>query len=257
MMNDIRALLFDIGNTRLKWGYWSDARISKSGDLTHEQIHDKGFAALTTHLPRNVTHALACNVAGTAIATKLSGVIGMHGDLDLRFARCDRTSCGVTTSYKQPRRLGVDRWVAMIGAWNEFKSALCIVDAGTAMTIDVIDRSGQHLGGQIIPGIHLMGESLRSKTSDIAAATKKSRDPGDGLGIFGKNTDDAIAYGTLTAACGAIERAAKRVRSAGMRPKIVLTGGDASRILKQLNSNAIHRPHLVLQGLATMLQSEK
>jgi type III pantothenate kinase len=125
------------------------------------------------------------------------------------------------------------------------------------MTIDVIDRSGQHLGGQIIPGIHLMGESLRSKTSDIAAATKKSRDPGDGLGIFGKNTDDAIAYGTLTAACGAIERAAKRVRSAGMRPKIVLTGGDASRILKQLNSNAIHRPHLVLQGLATMLQSEK
>jgi len=256
-MSDIQALLFDIGNTRLKWGYWSDGRISKTGDLTHDQIHENGFAALTSRLPRKVTHALACNVAGTGIATKLSGVIGLHCDTDLRFARCDKSAYGVTTSYKQPRRLGVDRWVAMIGAWNEFRSALCIVDAGTAITIDVIDRSGQHLGGQIIPGIHLMGESLRSKTSDIAAATKKSRDPGDGLGVFGKNTDDAIAYGALTAVCGAIERSAKRIRSAGMRPKIVLTGGDASRILKQLNSNAIHRPHLGLQGLATMLQSEK
>ena len=256
-MSDIQALLFDIGNTRLKWGYWSDGRISKTGDLTHDQIHENGFAALTSRLPRKVTHALACNVAGTGVATKLSGVIGLHCDTDLRFARCDKSAYGVTTSYKQPRRLGVDRWVAMIGAWNELKSALCIVDAGTAMTIDVIDRSGQHIGGQIIPGIHLMGDSLRSKTSDIAAATKKSRDPGDGLGVFGKNTDDAIAYGALTAVCGAIERSAKRIRSAGMRPKIVLTGGDASRILKQLNSNAIHRPHLVLQGLATMLQSEK
>ena len=256
-MSEIQALLFDIGNTRLKWGYWSDGRISKTGELTHDQIHENGFAALTSRLPRNVTHTIACNVAGTGIATKLSGVIGLHCDTDLRFARCDKSAYGVTTSYKQPRRLGVDRWVAMIGAWNEFRSALCIVDAGTAITIDVIDRSGQHLGGQIIPGIHLMGESLRSKTSDIAAATKKSRDPGDGLGVFGKNTDDAIAYGALTAVCGAIERSAKRIRSAGMRPKIVLTGGDASRILKQLNSNAIHRPHLVLQGLATMLQSEK
>ncbi len=256
-MSDIQALLFDIGNTRLKWGYWSNGRISKTGDLTHEHIHENGFAALTSRLPRKVTHALACNVAGTGVATKLSGVIGLHCDTDLRFARCDKSAYGVTTSYKQPRRLGVDRWVAMIGAWNEFRSALCIVDAGTAMTIDVIDRSGQHLGGQIIPGIHLMGESLRSKASDIASATKSSRDPGDGLGVFGKNTDDAIAYGALTAVCGAIERSAKRIRSAGMRPKIVLTGGDASRILKQLNSNAIHSPHLVLQGLATMLQSEK
>ncbi len=255
-MSDIQALLFDIGNTRLKWGYWSGARISKTGDLTHEQIHEKGFAALTSRLPRKVTHALACNVASTAIATKLSGVIGLHCDLDLRFARCDRKAYGLTTSYKQPRDLGIDRWVAMIGAWNEFRSALCVVDAGTAMTIDVVDRRGQHLGGQIIPGIRLMAESLRSETSGISAERKKSRDPGDGLGIFGKSTDDAVAYGALTAACGVIERAAKRVRGAGMRPKIVLTGGDASRILKQLNSNVIHRPNLVLQGLATMLQSD-
>jgi type III pantothenate kinase len=255
-VNEIRALLFDAGNTRLKWGYFSGTKISKSGRVTHEQLHEKGFAALTTRLPRNATHAIACNVAGTGFATRLSGVVGLHCGLDLGFAHCERQAHGVTTSYRQPRRLGVDRWVAMIGAWNEFRSALCIVDAGTAITIDVVDRNGQHLGGQIIPGIRLMGESLRNSTSDIAAANRKPKDPGDGLGLFGINTDEAIAFGAVTAACGAVERAAKRLRGAGMRPKIVLTGGDASRILKQLNSNAIHRPHLVLQGLVTMLQSD-
>ena len=255
-MTEVRALLFDAGNTRLKWGYYARGRISKSGSVTHEQLHDTGYAALTSRMPRKVTHAAASNVAGPALATKLSSVIGLHAAVDIRFAHCQKQAFGVTTAYRQPRRLGVDRWVAMIGAWNEFRSALCIVDAGTALTIDVLDRSGQHLGGQIIPGIDMMGESLRIRTSNIAAASRKSRDPGDGLGIFGRSTDDAIVYGSLSAACGAIDRAAKRLRGAAMRPKIVLTGGDASRILKQLNSNVIHRPNLVLQGLATMLQSD-
>jgi len=255
-MTEVRALLFDVGNTRLKWAYYTRGRISKSGSVTHEQLRDKGYAALTSRMPRNVTHAAASNVAGPGLATKLSSVIGLHASIDIRFAHCQKHAFGVTTSYRQPRRLGVDRWVAMIGAWNEFRSALCVVDAGTALTIDVLDRAGLHLGGQIIPGIDMMGDTLRSRTSDIAPASRRSKNPGEGLDIFGKSTDDAIAYGSLSAACGAIERAEKRLRSAAMRPKIVLTGGDASRILKQLNSNVIHRPNLVLQGLATMLQSD-
>jgi type III pantothenate kinase len=255
-MTEVRALLFDAGNTRLKWAYYTRGRISKSGSVTHQQLHDKGYAALTSRMPRNVTHAAASNVAGPGLATKLSSVIGLHASVDIRFAHCQRHAFGVTTSYRQPRRLGVDRWVALIGAWNEFRSAMCVVDAGTALTIDVLDRSGLHLGGQIIPGIDMMGDSLRSRTSDIAPASRRSKNPGEGLDIFGKSTDDAIAYGLLSAACGAIERAEKRLRSAAMRPKIVLTGGDASRILKQLNSNVIHRPNLVLQGLSTMLQSD-
>jgi type III pantothenate kinase len=255
-MNDIRALLFDAGNTRLKWGYFANGRISKSGNVTHEQLHDKGFAILMTRLPRTVTHASASNVAGNAFATRLSSVIGLHCGIDMHFARCEKSAFGVTNAYRQPRRLGVDRWAAMIGARSEFRSALCIIDAGTAMTIDVLDRAGRHLGGQIIPGIRMMDESLRSATSDISPATRRMRDPQAAPGIFGKNTDDAIAFGCLTAACGAIERAAKQLRASGLRPKIVLTGGDASRILNQLNSNAIHRPNLVLQGLATMLQSD-
>ena len=62
-MTEVRALLFDAGNTRLKWAYFTRGRISKSGSVTHEQLHDKGYAALTSRMPRNVTHAAASNVA--------------------------------------------------------------------------------------------------------------------------------------------------------------------------------------------------
>jgi type III pantothenate kinase len=152
--------------------------------------------------------------------------------------------------------LGVDRWVALIAARAETRSAVCIVDAGTAVTIDAMDKSGQHLGGQIIPGPRLMAAVLSKETNDIGLPKASTRDPGSGMGLFATNTGAAVHNGALSAVCGAIERAAKTMRSAGLRPKIVLTGGDASRILKQLDGKVLHRPHLVLQGLAHMVQSK-
>jgi pantothenate kinase type III len=97
---------------------------------------------------------------------------------------------------------------------------------------------------------------LSKETNDIGSPTGTVRDPAPGMGLFARTTGGAVQSGTISAVCGAIERAAKTMRSAGLRPKIVLTGGDASRILKQLDGNVLHRPHLVLQGLAYMVQSK-
>ncbi len=255
-MSEVRALLFDVGNTRLKWGLLEKGRISRTGSVTHSRIHDSGFASLTTRLPRRVDRVFASNVAGASFATRLSGVVGIHCGCDIRFAHCEKQAYGVTNSYRQPRQMGVDRWLAMIGARSEFRGAICIVDAGTAVTIDAIDRNGIHLGGQIIPGLAAMGNALRSDTSDIPAATRTRKDPGRGMAVFASNTDGAVRGGAVNAVCGAIDRAVKVLRAEGYRPKIVLTGGDASRILKQLGDKVLHRPNLVLQGLAFMVQNE-
>ena len=255
-MSEYRALLFDVGNTRLKWGALKNDRIVRSGSIDHDKLKQQGYAALTTRLPANVDYVLVSNVAGAAFATRLAGVIGMHCDTDVHFARSEKEACGVTNAYRQPRNLGVDRWVALLGARAETRAAVCVVDAGTAVTIDAMDKTGQHLGGQIIPGHRLMAAALSRETSGIGAAKGSARNPGSGMGMFARNTGEAIQNGTLGAVCGAIERAAKTMRSAGLRPKIVLTGGDASRILKQLDGNVLHRPHLVLQGLAYMVQSK-
>jgi type III pantothenate kinase len=255
-VSEYRALLFDVGNTRLKWGVLDNDRIAQSGSIDHVKLKQQGFAALTTRLPANADYVLVSNVAGPAFATRLAGVIGMHCDTDVHFARSEKEACGVRNAYSQPRRLGVDRWAALLGARAEIRSAVCVVDAGTAVTIDAMDKTGQHLGGQIIPGPGLMSVALSNETSGIGSPKGTARDPGVGMGLFARNTGDAVQSGTLSAVCGAIERAARAMRSAGLRPKIVLTGGDASRILKQLDGKVLHRPHLVLQGLAYMVQSK-
>jgi type III pantothenate kinase len=255
-MSYFRALLFDVGNSRLKWGVYEHRRICRSGSITHAKLHDSGFAALTTRLPKRVDTVLASNVAGASFATRLSGLISLHCDTDVHFAHTEKEAYGLLNSYRQPRRMGVDRWVAMIGAHAELRSAFCVVDAGTALTIDAVDRAGRHIGGQILPGLNLMARALRSDTSDIPAARQIPKIASSGMEIFAGNTDAAISNGVFSAVCGAIERAVRTLRAAGYRPKIVLTGGDASRILKQLDGSVLHRPHLVLQGLAHMVESD-
>lgn len=251
-----KTLLLDAGNTRLKWGICIDGHITRTGIFTKDPQTKAGLATLAAKLPRKVDAILASNVAGASFGTKLASVIGLHCDRDVKFARSEREAFGIRNAYRQPRRLGVDRWVAMIGARAETKTALCVVDAGSAITIDAVDRHGQHLGGQIIPGLHLMHRSLESDTSGISGLRVRTGDPGAGMALFASGTERAVQAGALNAICGAIERAVGIMRKDGLRPKIILTGGGATPILRQLGDKVLHRPHLVLQGLATMLQEQ-
>ena len=253
----MKALLIDVGNSRLKWGVLDGDAIRRTGHITQAAIKQKGLAALTSRLPRGVETVLASNVAGTSFATRLSGVIGMHCECDVHFVRTEKQSCGVSNSYRQPRHMGVDRWVAMIGAWAEFEAPCVVVDAGTAVTIDAIDGDGKHLGGQILPGVTLMASALTARTSDIPPVQPRSGAVASGMSMFASSTSRAVEQGSINAVVGAIERAAWTLEENGISAEIVLTGGDASRILKSLDEDATHRPHLVLSGLARILESRQ
>jgi type III pantothenate kinase len=102
----------------------------------------------------------------------------------------------------------------------------------------------------------MMANSLRQQTSDIPSAGSALLVPGTGMEMFASSTNRAIACGAFGAVCGAIERATDAMRAAGYRPRIILTGGDAARILKVLRGDCLLRPHLVLQGLAHMLDGD-
>jgi len=248
----MKVLLLDVGNSRIKWGMFDGDVIRQIGHVTQSAIRDKGLAALTTKLPRTVETVFACNVAGASMATRLSGVLGMQFDCDVHFARSEKHACGVTNGYRQPRRLGVDRWVALIGARALCQTSSVVVDAGTAVTIDVLDDDGQHLGGQILPGFNLMANALATHTSDIANSGKRIGSGAEGLEIFAKNTAGAVAQGAASAIVGAIERACTVLRQDGYDPTIILTGGDAPHLHRLLEDESIHRPNLVLDGLAAI-----
>lgn len=251
------ALLLDVGNFRLKWGVLDDGGIRRTGHISQERIRDQGLQALTMKLPRRIDTVLVSNVAGNSYATRLSGVIGMHCKCDVHFARSERCGWGVTNSYRQPRRLGVDRWVAMVGAWAEMQSSCLIVNAGTAVTLDAIDDKGVHLGGQIIPGVDTMLDSLSAATGYIPLTKTAAKPSTDDMKMFGRNTSAAVREGVQNAVTGAVERATRTLQSNGYEPTIVLTGGGASRILGALDGAVLHRPNIVLQGLAHMLESDK
>jgi type III pantothenate kinase len=251
------ALLLDVGNTRLKWGVLEDGAIRRTGHIGKDTLRDQGLGALTSRLPRRVDTIMVSNVAGTSFATRLTGVLGMHCGCDVHFARTQKAACGVTNSYRQPRQMGVDRWVAMIGAWGEFSRSCLVVDAGTAVTIDALDDDGRHLGGQILPGVSLMARALAVNTSDIPESRRRSPRFSRGLDMFASSTDAAVAQGALNAVVGAAERARHTLQLEGLEPRLILTGGDASRILGSLDEESAHRPHLVLQGLATLLEHHR
>ena len=247
------VLLLDVGNTRIKWGVLDNGQIRRTGHIAQERVKDKGLQVLTTRLPARFDEAFVSNVAGASFATRLSGVLNAHGPV--RFARSERRGWGLTNGYTQPRRMGVDRWVAMVGAWARVSGACLVVDAGTAITLDAIDDDGQHLGGQIIAGVQTMATSLARATSDIPSVKPApGRDAAD-IEMFAHNTAGAVREGAQNAVAGAVDRAFRTLQSSGYDASIVLTGGDASRILNALDEAPIHRPHLVLEGLAHMLES--
>lgn len=249
-------LLLDIGNTRVKWGRLLDGRLSIGVPAVHHgQLLDTVWSMLwaALPLPRRVVVA---NVAGTEVAVSLAAWCQAHWGVAPEFVASTAIACGVSNGYRQPAQLGVDRWLALIGARHVPEltaQPLCVVGCGTALTVDVVDTEGRHLGGWIAPGLTLMRRQLEGGTTVLAGGNGV----GQGGQDFGQETVDAVTGGVQHAAIGLILQAVSLAhRLLGAAPACVLTGGDAATLLPLLSPAARCVPDLVLHGLATWVQRE-
>ena len=162
------------------------------------------------------------------------------------FVQSQSEACGVVNGYTEPEKLGVDRWLALIGVRSLTQDAVIIVDAGSAITVDAMSHQGQHLGGVIAPGLKLMQVSLIEKTSGIKtdAQTDKFRCPAN-------NTEDAICSGAHNAIVGMINQTMSLLQKKMTTSiQFFITGGDAERLLPVLANQFQYELDLVLQGLA-------
>jgi type III pantothenate kinase len=143
--------------------------------------------------------------------------------------------------------MGVDRWVSMIGAHALVADACCIVDCGTATTVDALTAAGEHLGGVIFPGMRLMREALFRDTRQIPAVDAGQTD------VFGKCTRDCVWGGTAHAVAAAVDGITVRMAEA-MPGTVVrlLTGGDAGNVLPYLRGHYRSEPDLIFYGLLVM-----
>lgn len=242
-------LLIDLGNSRIKW-LWSrgtelDLGSAGQGDLAaFERACRAHGAAQGGTRPAAV---LVSSVAGTErtgrVADFCASLWGVRPALLVAQAEC----CGVRNGYDDPARLGVDRWLAIVGAVHRHGTPLVVWDLGTATTLDAVDGAGQHLGGWILPGPTTMLESLDRQTTLRAAL---QIDPLTAIEP-GRSTAEAIRGGVLAAQVGALHRFLGRVAERiGQNPRLVVTGGAAPSVTPSLDIECVEDPWLVFRGMS-------
>jgi type III pantothenate kinase len=240
-------LLIDLGNSRAKWATFSQGKLGPQGAAAHGSW---GKADWQREIERSrATRVLAASVATPDVNALLTAACRQTLGRPPEFAASTAAAAGVQNGYSNPAQLGVDRWLAIIAAFHRYRAACCVVDAGTALTVDAVEGTGRHLGGFIVPGPRLMVGSLLTGTSDLAErwSWEGSPDPAH----FPGNTRDAIEHGCLVALAGLVDIAMTRLAAqAGEPPGLVLTGGAAPLLAPWITQPFDLIPDLVLQGLS-------
>jgi len=237
-------LLCDLGNSRLKWAY-GDGALSGFGWGAYGGEED--FALKLALVPR--PKAIAAISVASRHSARFQGFCETHWQVVPTWYRACREGFGVRSLYEPPDALGVDRFAALVGARTRFGArALCVVDCGTAITVDAIDNEGIFQGGAIFPGMAtaaaaLAGAAERLTTVDFAGE----------ISAVGRGTVGAVKGGILLGTAGAIDRLLDE-QKAMLRTAVlvVLTGGDAHGLAPYLRHPHEIAPHLTLEGLAVM-----
>lgn len=243
-------LLIDLGNSRLKWAITQDQEMTVGAPIAHAE---EGFGDLTPLWGA----AAACEsvwISSTALTLteSLLLLIGHHLRCPAQVFRSPKEALGIRSAYDQPEALGSDRFLAMVGARGLTVGAFLVADAGTALTLDMVDAGGQHLGGLIAPGPTLMREALHRGTAGIRTAESLR------VREFARNTDDAVWSGSCLACVALIGHAYHHgALGVGGRVDLLLAGGAMPVLAPHLGIAHRAVPDLVLRGLALWAATER
>ncbi|MFT5484182.1 MAG: type III pantothenate kinase [Halieaceae bacterium] len=225
----------DVGNTRVKW------RLG-TGDAAIRGWYLRGDAA--NFAEAKPAAVRVSSVAGEIFEGELSEALQTRWGVVPWFARTPAQAHGLTNSYDDPTRMGVDRWLAMLAAWKRSGGPVCVVDAGSALTIDLVAADGVHRGGYIIPGCQTMQRSLLAGTDRVRfdGFAPVSLEPGT-------STATAVGHGVLLAIVGSIELALARATASGESYTTIVCGGDGEAVAGLLSGAVDFAPDLVFDGL--------
>ncbi|MGI9295575.1 MAG: type III pantothenate kinase [Pseudomonadales bacterium] len=245
------VLELDIGNTRAKWRVLDANR--KPADRGH-WAHSASALPADSELDGMIESTQCERVrVGSVAAEELNQHLqewATARKLNIQFAQTSVACAGVSNSYDQPERMGVDRWLAMLAAFNRYPGNICVIDCGTALTLDVVTAVGKHLGGLIMPGVRLQQNALRQHTDKVIF----SKQPDVGELRLGTDTPSCVHNGSMFMLVGAIHEVLLHAeQQLGADVQCVISGGDAALLLPLLEpvlqEIVIEAPDIVLDGL--------
>lgn len=241
-------LLVDIGNTRLKWAIANGDAIINGSPLVHDQLESSALFDVWKNLPAPDRMGVSCVSSIQLLELVRSVARSLWPAIDILLVESKADAFGVRNAYNDPEKLGVDRWLSMIAVRQQYAVRACIVDCGTAITIDLLEANGLHQGGMISPGLLLMKSALSQATELLQLDTQKYP-----LG-FANSTVQGIYTGTLWSAIGLIEHVKRKLPD---NTALILTGGDAQLIAGQLDCEFIVDANLIMRGLAIVLAGQE
>jgi len=224
------SLFVDIGNSAVKWRTCDSEVFTQGVDFFSLKLLPKADSVwLSAVAYPNIVHTIKTHFSNVKLVEPLK----QYGRL--------------TLSYDDPSKLGVDRYLAMLGALERFpNSPLLVIDAGSAVTFDVIDAKGIHQGGLIMPGLKALRESFaKFSTNDLSINTSELKN----------STEGAWQSGTHAMLVSAVN---SQIHNFELKyPGIVITicGGIVKEIIKELPVSVKSFDNLVLDGLESYSQS--
>lgn len=234
-------LEIDAGNTFIKWRILEADKVRFSGRVLTASTLNGLFSDVSVELSQG---AYIGSVASKAVNEKLRTGIKRVFGVEPVFVKTERKAAGITNSYDDPERMGVDRWLAMVAAANQVNhSPVVVVDCGSAITVDYVSINGEHEGGYILPGLNLMKRSLLQGTANVDFTADEDRE----TLRRGKSTREAVENGAEYLFASLAEKL-RREAEAEHRV-LIFTGGDGA-LLQELADTGVNKPDLVLDGLA-------
>ena len=241
-------LELDCGNSLIKWRVIDSqdlksvaAGVAESDEALLQQL--QSWPGLALRRGRMVS------VRSEQETLALVGSLGRGFGINVRVAESAEELAGVRNGYRDVQRLGLDRWLALVAGYRIAGGACLVLDLGTAVTSDLVDSSGQHLGGYICPGVPLMRSQLRTHTRRIRYDDATAREAAQELAP-GRDTAEAVERGCLLMLRGFVREQYLLARDLlGGECAVFLTGGDAELVRDELPQAQV-LSELVFAGLA-------
>jgi type III pantothenate kinase len=234
-------LVADVGNTRLKWG-----RCLADG---------LRVAALPADDPAAWDRQLAEWNVGSGTEWAVAGVHPARRERLVAWLRDAGATVRVVANYREvpirvavdhPERVGIDRLLNAVAAADRVArgTPYIVIDAGSAVTVDLVDGDGTFRGGAIFPGLRLMARSLHSFTAQLPLVEEFADAP-----VPGRDTAAAIRAGVVHAVCGGIDRLVERLSDRSPKPEVLFAGGDTELAAQLRCRPQVVGPALTLEGL--------
>ena len=232
-------LIIDIGNTAVKTALFEDKKLISStilNDCTLQNI-------LVFVGEQAISYAIISSVK--EVDTDLEQII-QH--FDAHFLN-ENTPLPIIIDYTTPNTLGKDRIAAVVGGSFLFpEQDVLVIDAGTCLTIDFINKRKVYKGGRISPGIRMRYKALNQFTSNLPLSKFSESSM-----VLGNDTNSSIISGVQQGILAEVREIINVYKMENKDTVIAVTGGDCFFFEKELKSSIFANPFLVMEGLNEIL----